>query len=165
MQSGVVGVMGAMISIASLVGGGAIVSEGMDDAVRQTQVHVVSSRFQQMEAAVELARLRVGRENVPIGEMTSFVPKYLKHLPIAETMDPMMISSPSSRPRLSNDLADGIGPARFIVMPLGNNRESMETCTRIGRATGRGIESDPDPKARTGCSRMAGGWSAWRRLS
>jgi hypothetical protein len=165
MQTGVIGVIGAMASIASLLGGGAIVSEGMDDAVRQTQVHVISSRFQQMEAAVELARLRMGRDNVPAGDMTPFTPKYLKYLPISETVGPEMASSPSSRPRLSHDLADGTGPVRYIVMPLGNNQEAMETCVRIGRATGRGIESDPNPKDRTGCSRMAGGWSAWRRLS
>lgn len=163
MHHGIVGAVGAVMSIASILGGGRIAAGTIDEASRQAEVHVIHSRLVQMEAAVELARLRMGRNAVPLGDMISLTPRFLKELPVAETMEEDARTAASSRPRLAHDLVGGAGPAGYILMPLGRGHDADDLCRRI--ASSAGDPRTPVRTTRTGCLHGRDGWSAWRRLS
>jgi hypothetical protein len=166
MQHGIVGTLGALMSVATLLGGSRLVSQGMDQAVVQAETQVVMGRFQQMEGAVQLARLKLGPIALRQGDIASLAPRFLKHAVVADTIDPSRRDEPDSRTRLDDDLSIGTDDAapRYIVMPLGDSEASLELCASLASLSSSDVGSDAVPKGRSGCSRTAGGWSAWRRF-
>jgi hypothetical protein len=173
MSNVLIGIVGVILFIGLALAGVLFLGSQFTNAGGKSDATAIMAQLQQMTQAVEMYRLRTGRQTINCQTVDFLIPRFLKTMPISPTIKARQTAtSYMYKPQLNNDLvtdatpeqAAGI-PAIYITTNIGNDQRAKEACRSISETYTKGIPTvDLTPPEKSGCGFFQNEYVAWIRI-